>query len=192
MSALVAALAVLAVAAWVRPRMTRPRAASIRPRHMRRVPHTTTQQWAALLDAIAAEVRTGSTVTAAVALATSAATWCRHNARPDADEAVVLHVIAAARSLGGPVAPTLDAAAALLRERIVIRAEAAVHSAQARLSARVLTLVPLVFCGWSILTSASFRRAWGSPIGLTCAAAGGACNLVGWWWMRHTVSAVQR
>jgi tight adherence protein B len=112
-------------------------------------------------------------------------------ARPDTsnpDEAVVLHAIRAAHALGGSMTATLDAAAALLRERAVIRSEATMFSAQARLSARVLTGVPLAFAAWSAASSRSFRAALVSPIGLASALLGGACNLVGWWWMRRIVN----
>ena len=85
------------------------------------------------------------------------------------------------------MASTLDAASALLRERAAIRAEAHAYSAQARLSARVLTAVPLVFAAWSLGSSRSFRSAVLSQFGLASTAAGALCNLAGWWWMRQIV-----
>ena len=110
------------------------------------------------------------------------------HAATTADEAVVVQALRAAHTLGGPTAATLDAASALLRERAVIRGEAAAFSAQARLSARVLTGVPLVFAAWSALSSRTFRTAIVSPLGIASAVAGGACNLLGWWWMRRIVA----
>lgn len=174
---------------------------------------TDAEQWAALLDSMSAEVRTGSSLSAATqhavarhqphgrllhptatiaTLTTMAGTRAQPagtDAGADADEAVVVQAICAAQSLGGPVASTLDTASALLRERAVIRSEAQAHSAQARLSARVLTGVPLVFAGWSLASSRSFRAALFSPVGLASAALGGLCNLVGWWWMRRIVTS---
>jgi len=186
----VAALAAVAALGLVgRARLGAARSVAGHARRQRARP-TTTQQWAGLLDTIAAEVRTGGSLTAAHAA--QHAPWCTHSARPDADEQVVLQALHATRTLGGPVAATLDAAAALLRERIAIRAEAAAHSAQARLSARVLTGVPLVFCLWNMLTSASFRSAWLSPVGRMCAIVGLACNALGWWWMRRIVGRAAR
>lgn len=149
---------------------------------------TTPQQWAALLDTMAAEVRTGSSLAAAHAHSMGLSPWCVHTARPQADERVVLQAVHATQALGGPVAATLDSAAAMLRERLAIRAETAAHSAQARLSARVLTAVPLVFCAWNLVASASFRSASLSPAGRVCAAVGIACNIAGWWWMRRIVT----
>jgi Flp pilus assembly protein TadB len=153
-----------------------------------------------VLDAVSAEVRTGSSLTLAVhralvryqphgqAIAPSA-TLAAMMAVPvvDPDEAVVVQAISAAHALGGPVAATLDSAAALLRERTAIRGEALAHSAQARLSARVLTGVPLAFAGWSLVSSKSFRTAVLSTVGLASALIGAVCNLIGWWWMRRIV-----
>ncbi len=107
-----------------------------------------------------------------------------------ADEAVVVQVLGAAAELGGPVAATLDAGASLLRERVAAREEALAHSAQARLSARVLTAVPVAFAAWSAVGSGSFRAAVLTPAGTAAVALGGALNLAGWWWMRRVVARV--
>lgn len=201
MSALAATALVFVVAVWARPRLvaTRCRAPGHHFRRARpRAP--TADEWAAVLDGVAAEVRTGSSL--AVALQQALARYQPHGTTispsttlaalasaevADPDEAVVVQAISAAHSLGGPMAATLDAASALLRERAAIRGEAFAYSAQARLSARVLTGVPLAFAGWSLLTSRSFRTAVLSPTGLASALIGGTCNLVGWWWMRRIV-----
>ena len=204
MTAVAGVALLLAVAMWARPR-TRTRTihqAQWPARRKRTATSPTVDEWAALLDSMAAEVRTGSSLAAALGQAltrsqphgivltpdTTLAIVDEGGATPDADEAVVLHALRAAHALGGPTAATLDAASAMLRERAVIRGEAMAHSAQARLSARVLTGVPLVFAGWSMLSSRTFRSAVLSPIGLACAGAGGACNLLGWWWMRRIVA----
>jgi Flp pilus assembly protein TadB len=71
---------------------------------------------------------------------------------------------------------------------MALRAEAEVHSAQARLSARVLTAVPVGFCCWTVATSSAVRAAWFGPLGAVCAVSGGLLNLAGWWWMRHLVA----
>ncbi len=203
MSALVAVAAVLLLARWARPHLTAPRGRATRPRRLhRKVRPPTADAWAALLDAIAADVRSGSSLSAACTRATTRSglrgsqitPGCAppfagdHSVPPD--EAVVLQAISAAHALGGQVATTLHAAAALLRERAVIVAEARAHSAQARLSARVLTAVPVAFAAWSLLSSRSFRTAVLSSTGLASAAIGAACNLLGWLWMRRIVSRV--
>jgi tight adherence protein B len=110
----------------------------------------------------------------------------------DPDLAVVAQSVTAALELGGPVAATLHHGAALLREREAQRAEAKAYSAQARLSAKVLTAVPLLFTAWSAATSATFRQAISSPIGLVAASAGLATNTLGWWWMHRVVDTATR
>jgi len=204
MTALAAVALLLALAAWARPRPGARTAHRVEwlGRRRRKTTPPTVDEWAALLDAMSAEVRTGSSLAVAVghaltrrrphgAVLTPTATLALIDgggATPDADEAVVLQALRAAHDLGGPTASTLDAASAVLRERAVIRGEAVAYSAQARLSARVLTGVPLVFAGWSALSNRAFRAAIVSPIGLSCATAGATCNLLGWWWMRRIVA----
>ena len=205
MTALAAVTLLLAVAIWARPR---PRARNdrsvVRVGRSRRRAATppTAEEWAAMLDVMSSEVRAGSSLVSAVSHAvercqphgrvlTPTATLATIDAAgtiADADEAVALQALRAAHTLGGPIAATLNAASALLRERAVIRSEALAYSAQARLSARVLTGVPLVFAGWSAVSSRTFRAAVLSPIGLTSAVLGATCNLLGWWWMRRIVA----
>lgn len=205
MTALAAVALLLAVAVWVRPQPGARDGRSIvriGRRRRRTAAPPTADEWAALLDVMSSEVRTGSSLAAAVShgvarrqphgrVVTPTVTLATIDAAgstPDADEAVVLRALRAAHTLGGPIAATLDAASALLRERAVIRGEALAYSAQARLSARVLTGVPLVFAGWSAVSSRTFRTAVLSPIGMASAVLGAACNLLGWWWMRRIVA----
>jgi len=103
------------------------------------------------------------------------------------DELVVVRALQTAWALGGPAAQGLHAAAAVLRERHALRAEAAAHSAQARASAHVMTLVPAAFAAFGAATSASFRAVVVTPAGATTVAAGVVLNIAGWMWMRHTV-----
>ncbi|MEQ1700281.1 MAG: hypothetical protein ABMA25_09225 [Ilumatobacteraceae bacterium] len=213
-AAAAAAAMVLLAALWWRPRLVVPRGrlrgSGGRGRRVRRRRPPAADAWATLLDAIAAEVRSGASLIAACERATTRAglrgtvvhPGCSPPFALDAtdgplergavppDEAVVVQALSAAHALGGPMAATLHAGAALLRERAAIRAEAQAHSAQARLSARVLTAVPLVFAGWSTLSSSSFRAAVLSPIGVASTTLGGLCNLLGWWWMRRIVGRV--
>lgn len=154
-------------------------------------------EWAAFLDTTSTEVRSGSSLVAAIALSRSrhpamAARLDSVDGSDDPDLAVVAQSVNAALQLGGPVAATLHHGAALLREREAERAEARAYSAQARLSAKVLTAVPLLFAAWSAATSAAFRQAITSPIGLVAALAGLATNSLGWWWMRRVVGAATR
>ncbi|MCU1504337.1 MAG: hypothetical protein JWM12_3691, partial [Ilumatobacteraceae bacterium] len=105
-----------------------------------------------------------------------------------ADVALALQALGCAAALGGPAAATLDSAGSVLRERAAVAADLQAQSAQARLSARVLTIVPVAFAMWSLAGSARTRQAYlGSALGATCVAAGAALNTIGWWWMRHIV-----
>ena len=120
-------------------------------------------EWATFLDTACAEVRSGSSLIAALAHARIrhpglAARIDASDGRPDPDLAIVKQSISATLELGGPVAATLHHGAALLRERAAQHAEARAHSAQAWPSAKVLTAVPLLFAVWSAASSAGFRH----------------------------------
>jgi Flp pilus assembly protein TadB len=112
----------------------------------------------------------------------------RHDADRHADLALTVQALSATAHLGGPVAATLDEAAAVLRERAAARAERRAHGSQARLSARVLTIVPLVFAVWSAVASQRTRDIYLSSVaGGICASCGLALNLAGWQWMKRTI-----
>ena len=162
-------------------------------------------QWAQWLDAVAAHVRGGASLAAAVHAAHEQRPCIgRHvapgvplhsivEARPDdPHEGVVTQVLAVAAALGGAVAATVQAGAALLRERAAVAAEAQAHAAQARLSARVLTAVPVVFAVWNLATSAAYRRAALTPVGGAAIVLGVVLSIAGWWWMRHLVHRAAR
>jgi len=100
---------------------------------------------------------------------------------------VVRAVLASCAELGGPAAAALDRAAVTLRARAAERAERMASSAQARLSARVLTLLPLGTLGLLAIAEPSVRNAVTTPAGSLCLLAGTACNVAGWWWMRRIV-----
>jgi Flp pilus assembly protein TadB len=104
------------------------------------------------------------------------------------DLALTVQALSAAAHLGGPVAATLDEAAAVLRERAAARAGRRAHGSQARISARVLTVVPMGFAVWSAAASQRTRDVYiSSAAGGVCAICGLALNLVGWRWMRRII-----
>ncbi len=148
--------------------------------------------WAEWLHHAAGSVRSGHSLATAVQQATShtgiSPTGEHHH--EGADRAVVVTALQMATVMGGPVAATLQQAASVLRERSALRAEAAVHAAQSRLSARVLTVLPVGVAGLGTSSSASFRAALASPAGVACACAGGVLNLIGWRWMRREINRV--
>lgn len=101
-----------------------------------------------------------------------------------ADVALAHHAIAVADRFGGQVAWCLDRTATTLRERVALRAEQHAHTAQARLSARMLTWIPILMTAASCLLSASARKVvLTTPLGWTCVGVGLTLNLIGTWWM---------
>jgi tight adherence protein B len=159
--------------------------------------------YACVLEAIARQVRSGSSLTAAFVAelktpsplsgvvgrisAGESLTDALYDLVPDdAEVAFAVQALRATAHLGGPIAATLDAAAAVLRERDAARAERRAHGAQARLSARVLTIVPLGFAAWSAVTSQQTRAVYLSTVaGAACAACGLTLNVLGWRWMNR-------
>jgi tight adherence protein B len=101
------------------------------------------------------------------------------------DVALATHVLRLCATQGGPVSESVDRAAATLREREAVAQERVAQSAQARLSARVLTLLPIAFGGWTVLTTPTVRRFFLTPIGLICLLLGVGLNAGGWLLMRR-------
>ena len=212
--ALLAALLVAALAALIMtpiarrllrpgPRLPSPPARSPLPRSSRHL----VPDYASVLDAIARQVRSGSSLAAAIVdevdgsspLGTIADRLTAGGSLEevlaelvpsDADLALAVQALSATAHLGGPIAATLDEAAAVLRERAAARAERRAHSSQARLSARVLTIVPVGFAAWSAAASRSTREIYVSTFaGGVCALSGLALNVVGWQWMKRIIGS---
>ena len=102
-----------------------------------------------------------------------------------AELALVVSVLSACADNGGPAAEPLDRAAAVLRGRAHEAGERATQSAQARLSAQVMTLLPVAMLAMLVVTSASVRAALTTPPGLVAVAVGVLLNVIGWRWQRH-------
>ncbi|NNE12381.1 MAG: hypothetical protein HKN41_09085 [Ilumatobacter sp.] len=100
---------------------------------------------------------------------------------------LALAVLRACALHGGPAAEPLDRAAATLRTRAADLADRATHSAQARLSAIVMTLLPIGMLLLLVATSATTRAAVQTPIGAGAVGAGALLNLIGWRWMRRVI-----
>jgi tight adherence protein B len=109
------------------------------------------------------------------------------------DAAFVVHGMQLAADTGGAVADTLDRVVAVVRERQAWRAERHAQAAQARLSARMLTVLPLVVAVWAVISGPRVRHAYAhSPATSILAAVGIALNLLGWWWMSRLVRGRSR
>jgi tight adherence protein B len=110
----------------------------------------------------------------------------RRSARPSAEVGLGLAVLEQAARHGGRISVSLHRAAAAVRDRRVVVAERRVHSAQARLSALVLTLLPLAFALWAVVTDGRVRSFLiAHPLGWACLIAGLSLNALGWWWMHR-------
>ena len=100
---------------------------------------------------------------------------------------LALAVIVATSDVGGSAAASIDRVAGTLRQRAVDHDERRVQAAQARLSAHVMTAVPLLMLGLLVATDDDVRRVPRTPLGAACVAAGLVLNSSGWFWMRHIV-----
>jgi tight adherence protein B len=98
-------------------------------------------------------------------------------------------VITTAARLGGSPAPAIDRTAGTLRQRAVDADERRVHAAQARLSAHVLTAVPLAMLLLLLVADDGVRAAATSALGATCIGVGLSLNAIGSVWMRRIIGA---
>lgn len=121
---------------------------------------------------------------ASVAEAVAAAATPQH-ARLD----LVWAVLAVTSDYGGGAAGPIDRTAAALRLRSADAQERSAQSAQARLSAHVLTAVPLVVLALLMATDPDVRHIVVRPSGWLILGAGLVLNLCGWCWMRFIVSS---
>ena len=96
-------------------------------------------------------------------------------------------VIATAAQLGGSPAAAIDRTAGTLRQRAADADERDVHAAQARLSAHVLTVVPIAMLVLLVVTDDGVRDAATSTLGAGCIALGLSLNAIGTIWMRRII-----
>ena len=112
---------------------------------------------------------------------------------PIGEGGLIAQTLYACASVGGPVGDALDRAGGALRERRAFLLERTAQSAQARLSAVVMTFVPLAFAAWGAMTSGRIRHQYShSGLAAGLAVIGLALNLVGWRWMRATINGPDR
>ncbi len=185
-------------------RTTGHRAIARRMQVRARRPAATIHDCIAVVDRVARDLRSGSSPTAAIDEALAAHPHVLIDLRrqlvhgcsvglvveqaraESAHERLVLHALRASRRAAGSGASVFERAGETLREHRVWTAERRAQTAQARLSARVLTAVPIVFACWGIASDDGVRRAYASsPLPAISTAAGLALNVVGWWWMRR-------
>lgn len=192
------------IAAARRGRCLRPRLLRGMRLLQRRTPSCGPADIASWCDALARELRSGASLGAALRTVTppvgSSLADIPHRlsrgqrladalALPNVSphEQAALTVLAACAEHGGPAAQPLDRLAGVMRRRAADAAERAVHSAQARLSALVMTLLPGGVLVLLLTTSPSVRGIVGTPLGAGVVGAGLGLNGLGWLWMRRIV-----
>jgi tight adherence protein B len=106
---------------------------------------------------------------------------------PASPAGLALTVLRSSARFGGPAAVPLERAAATLRVRAAVVAEQQAQSAQAQLSARLLTLVPIALLGLLAVTDGKVRAALGTPPGVGVVVLGGLLNIAGALWMRRII-----
>jgi Flp pilus assembly protein TadB len=106
---------------------------------------------------------------------------------PASPAGLAFTVLRSCARFGGPAAIPLERAAATLRSRAAVAAEQRAQSAQAQLSARVLTLVPVALLGLLTLTDGKVRAAISTRAGLAVIVLGGLLNVIGALWMRRII-----
>jgi tight adherence protein B len=107
-------------------------------------------------------------------------------------ERAITTVLAAIARHGGEAAEPLDRVAATLRRRAADESERLAHSSQARLSALVMTVLPVAVLAIMLMTSPSVRAVIATPLGLAVLLVGSGLNLAGWSWMRRVVRGRRR
>lgn len=106
----------------------------------------------------------------------------------DADRVLMLRVVATIATEGGSGAEALDRCASRLRAREDDRRERRLAAAPARLSALVMTALPLGVLALLAATSTAVRTHLGRPSGAIAVSFGIALNLAGWRWMRRAIA----
>lgn len=101
-------------------------------------------------------------------------------------------VLSISSSVGGGSAAPLDRLAAALRHTAADESERRAQSAQALISARVLTCVPVGLLALLVVLDADVRAVVRSPIGSAVVACGLVLNLFGGWWMRRIIMTASR
>lgn len=184
-------------------------------RGRRRVPRPDPTAVAAWLDAIAASIRTGSSLRAALTASRldgtadaqleplrrslergdrvgDAVTRWRDACGGDDSFAVAAMALTTAEEVGGSITRPLERSAAVLRQSAADADERRSWASQARLSATVMTTLPPAVLALLIVTGSGVSDALGTPIGAGVVAVGALLDAVGFLWMRRIVERAAR
>jgi tight adherence protein B len=166
------------------------------------------------LDAIARDVRSGFSLASSFVQCSDQQTDDNHWSQPVAQQClrgVVLadalvecalptwtpeirfasRTLAVASAGGAGVAPALEHSASVLREQQSLMLDRDVQAAQAHLSTKVLTWLPIAVFAWIAITDPIARGfLLGTPVGMCCVATGITLNVSGRKWMSHVVDNI--
>ena len=99
--------------------------------------------------------------------------------------------LAVASAGGAGVAPALEHSASVLREQQALMLDRDVQAAQAQLSTKVLTWLPIAVFAWIAMTDPVARMfLLSTPAGMCCVATGITLNVSGRKWMSHVVDNI--
>ncbi len=99
--------------------------------------------------------------------------------------------LAVASAGGAGVAPALEHSASVLREQQGLKLDRDVQAAQAQLSTKVLTWLPIAVFAWIAITDPIARSfLLSTPAGMCCVATGITLNVAGRKWMSRVVSDI--
>jgi len=99
--------------------------------------------------------------------------------------------LAVASAGGAGVAPALEHSASVLREQQALMLDRDVQAAQAQLSTKVLTWLPIAVFAWIVITDPIARMfLLSTPLGMCCVATGITLNVSGRKWMSHVVDNI--
>ena len=99
--------------------------------------------------------------------------------------------LAVASAGGAGVAPALEHSASVLREQQALMLDRDVQAAQAQLSTKVLTWLPIAVFAWITITDPIARMfLLSTPVGMCCVATGITLNVSGRKWMSHVVDNI--
>lgn len=108
--------------------------------------------------------------------------------RPLPGVRLAVAALSVAIETGAAHARAVDGVAATLRERLAVAAEVRAQSAQARLSAVVIGLAPVVFGAFALAADPRVGDLLlRTPLGVAILAAGLGLDAAGWWWMQRLV-----
>lgn len=121
-----------------------------------------------------------------VALPDALASLRRDDSGPE--ESLALSTLEVLARVGGAVPGALDRAAVAVRDRRAITADRQAGAAQARLSASVISALPLVVAVWAGTGDSQLLGfLLHHPSGRLCLAAATLLNVTGWYWMRRII-----